>query len=96
MKEEETEFFRSSLDISQAGVFKLLVAFGIDPEEIKSVAIKILDNPNSTKKDRESALNFARQYKILVRDSCIHTPEISEQKAICVDNHGRRVDLKTR
>ena len=67
----------------------------LDPEELKQAAIRILDNPKSPKILRENALAFADAYKTYVNFEA-NTPSFSMERAICVDQNGRRTDLRAR
>lgn len=66
-------------------------------EELKSDAIKILDDPNTDLIWKQWALNFAKWYKA-ERQKRIDAkePTSPDERAICVDNKGQRTDLKQR
>lgn len=68
----------------------------IDPDALREIAIAALDNPSSTKEEREEALVQAEAFKEFVRQQISKPPGKYDQKAICVDNKGRRTDLKPR
>lgn len=68
----------------------------IDPDDIKEVAIQILENPASTEMQRKNALTFANAYKKYI-DFEINTPPQSfGTKAVLVYPDGRILNQRAR
>ena len=96
MLEFDESLYKSFVSTKHPGMFNTVISLGIDPELLKAIAVWILDNPRSSESELKSAQIFVDVYKNIIRESSERKPKFTDERAICVDNKGRRTDLKSR
>jgi len=75
------------------GYLRALLYGLVNPEVLKDLSIKILDDTQATEEQKQRALKFAEDYKVYM-EFVNSLPD--GERAICVDQNGRRTDLRAR